>query len=69
MSLPTKSQCAMILAALKAGDRLTTKDARERFGCEHLQGRIHELRQRGHRIETDMIPLPNGKRVAEYRLP
>lgn len=61
------SQQAKILAALKAGRKLTPIDALREFGCFRLGGRICELRQAGHSIETDMVE-EDGKWFARYRL-
>jgi hypothetical protein len=42
-------------------------EALEKFGCFRLGGRIYDLKQRGHKIETVMVEK-NGKRFATYRL-
>jgi hypothetical protein len=61
------SQCEEILRYLQSGKPLTPLEALEKFGCFRLGGRIYELKQQGHKIETNMIKR-NGKRYAEYRL-
>jgi hypothetical protein len=63
----TQSQCAEILRALKAGDRITPIDALHRFGCFRLSARILELKQADHVIEMELVDV-GGKHVAEYRL-
>ena len=67
-SLHTDSQCAQILGHLALGRKLTPLIALDKFDCLRLGGRIFELRARGHKIRSRMIPLPNGKRVAAYEL-
>ena len=62
------TQCARILAHLRDGKRITGLEALGLYGCIHLPRRILDLRERGHRIEREMIRLPNGKRVAEYKM-
>lgn len=60
------TQEAQILAALKAGDRLTPLDALQRFGCFRLSARIYDLRRAGHHINSQVIETRSGKRVAVY---
>jgi hypothetical protein len=62
------SQKTEILHYLKSKRQLTPLDALRRFGCLRLSGRILELRQDGHRIETTMIDVSHDKRVASYLL-
>ena len=62
------SQTHRILGALKQGQRLTPMDALRRFGCFRLGARIHDLRCEGHHIETSMVDVGDGKRVARYSL-
>ena len=64
----SQTQSAQILKALKNGDRLTHLDAEKRFNCLRPGARIYDLKQQGHKIEKQMIVVPNGKCVAEYRL-
>lgn len=68
LTMQPGSQTSKILAYLKAGKRLTPMDALALFGCFRLSGRILDLRRAGHKVITEMLPLPNGKTVAEYRL-
>ena len=63
-----RSQCARILAHLKKGLTITPLEALYNFDCFRLQARIHDLREMGHEIETEMVELPNHKRVARYKL-
>lgn len=61
------SQNERILAALKAGERLTPLQILDRFGCLRASGRIYDLKKQGHNIITDMVKV-GDKRVAQYRL-
>lgn len=64
----SKTQCEMILKALKNGEKLTHLKAEERFKCLRLGARIYDLKQKGHDIQRRMVTVPSGKRVAEYWL-
>lgn len=61
------TQTEWILDNLKRGP-LTPIDALNGCGCFRLAARIADLRQAGHRIETQNKNLANGKTVAEYHL-
>lgn len=68
-----KSQCEMVLDYMKTHKRgITPLKAMERFGIMRLSGRIHDLREMGYPIMTNIIEVPNRygdvSRVAEYRL-
>ncbi len=63
------SQADEILAYLKAGRSLTKLESIQLFGCMNLGGRCWDLREAGHDVQTEMIELPNGKRVARYFIP
>lgn len=62
------SQEQRILNHLQSGKHLTPIEALNRFGCFRLGARIYELKQAGHSITSTLVELPNGKRVASYRL-
>ena len=62
------SQSAAILKYLKEGNSITPLEALEMFGCLRLGARIQDLEAEGYTIDSKMIDLPNGKRVAQYRL-
>ncbi len=64
----TPSQNKLILAYLQGGNSLTGIEALEMFGCFRLPSRINDLRNMGHSIESDRVLLPNGKRVARYKI-
>ena len=63
-----KSQCDMIAAWLEQGFSITSLEALQRFGCMRLASRIHDLRERGMRINACKITTSTGKRVCEYVL-
>lgn len=65
------SQAADILAYLKAGHTLTKLESIQLFGCMNLGGRVFDLHKtpEGRDIQTEMIDLHNGKRIARYSLP
>lgn len=68
-----RSQNEQILHYMQTHKRgITQLKALERFGCLRLSGRIHDLREAGYPISTNIIEVPNRNgeisRVAEYRL-
>ena len=65
----TTSQCANILWHLQNIGPLTHKQAEPLFNCSRLAARVNDLREAGHNIETKMIRLRSGKKVAEYSIP
>lgn len=62
------SQGQQILDHLRSGKHLTAIEALNRFGCFRLAARIKDLKDDGHRIDAQMVELPNGKKVASYRM-
>ena len=67
-ALSAKSQCDMIANWLNNGYSITSLEALKRFGCMRLASRIHDLRERGMKINACKITTPTGKRVCEYVL-
>lgn len=63
-----QTQKQAILAALQDGRSLTPIEALAEFGCFRLGARIHELREEGYAIATDIIQTYGGARIARYRL-
>jgi hypothetical protein len=63
-----KSQCDMIAAWLEQGFSITSFEALNMFGCLRLASRIHDLRERGMKINACKITTSTGKRVCEYVL-
>ena len=68
MDTDTASQMKNILSHLRSGRTLTFLECLNLYGCMNLKGRICDLRRLKHTITTTFIKLPNGKRVAEYKL-
>lgn len=64
----TDTQNAQILAHLKTGKSITPLDALKLYGCFRLGARIFELRQDGHNIHSERVPVGPGKLVASYTL-
>ncbi len=62
------SQSDAILKHLQSGKHLTPLEALQRFGCMRLGARIWDLKKEGHDISSQLVELPNGKRVASYRM-
>lgn len=62
----SQSQAKQIKKYLLDGGKLTFLEALKMFDCARLQARICDLRKEGLQIKTDMILLPNGKRVGQY---
>lgn len=67
-ALKEGSQSARILGFLVHGNTLTQITALNRFNCFRLGARIYALKQRGHKIKSEIVSLRNGKRVAQYSL-
>ena len=68
LSFDRQSQEEMILAHLKSGKAITPLEALNLYGCFRLGARCWDLGQKGYNIVSKMVKLPNGKRVASYRL-
>jgi len=62
------TQCEMILEHLNSGGTLTVLEAIERFGCYACSQRCGELRRAGYPVKSELVELPNGKRVAQYSM-
>ena len=62
----TDSQNALIKGWLLNGYSITQLEALNQFGCFRLAARIADLRDEGFKIETKIVTLENGKRVAMY---
>ena len=61
-----KSQSERILQHLKGGGRLTALNALMFYDCLRLGARIHDLKQQGHVIKSELVSTPNGKHVSQY---
>jgi hypothetical protein len=62
----TDSQNALIKGWLLNGYSITQLEALNQFGCFRLAARIADLRDQGFKIDTKIVTLENGKRVAMY---
>jgi hypothetical protein len=62
----TESQNALIKGWLLNGYSITQLEALNQFGCFRLAARIADLRNQGFKIDTKIVTLENGKRVAMY---
>lgn len=63
-----KSQGEIILSHLTSGRSLTSREAKDLYGCKHLRSRIHDLKTKGHKIKYVTIK-ENGVRVTQYSYP
>jgi hypothetical protein len=62
------TQCKTLLDAFRRGEVLTVSDALHRYGVYALSQRCGDLREMGWNVQGEMIKLPNGKRIAQYKL-
>lgn len=62
-----KSQNKLILEHLEKGKTITQFEAIQKWACLRLAARINNLKERGHKIETEMI-YSNGVRFGKYKL-
>jgi hypothetical protein len=62
------TQNQAIPAHLEAGHNLTALEALHKFKTMRLAARVAELRARGARIESELVSVGVGKKVALYRL-
>ena len=63
-----KPQTKQVLGWLKAGNTITSMQARKLFGIERLAARIGEIRDAGHDVLTTMIHVRNKKVVGRYSM-
>lgn len=61
------SQCDLILQIIKR-DGAISKRVADTYRIENLKGRISDLRQRGHKIDTTFKRDALGKKYASYTL-
>ena len=67
------TQCEKILGFMQTHKRgITPLQAMNHFGCMRLSSRIHDLREQGYNITSDIVEVKNryGEkcRVSQYRL-
>ena len=69
VKVPEKgTQCHTLLLAMQRGERLTVAEALSRYGVYALSQRMGELKRAGWPIESEMVEVKPGTRVARYRL-
>jgi len=62
------NQLETLRQAFERGERLTVAEALSKYGIYALSQRCGELIRDDYPIVSEPITLPNGKRVAQYRL-
>ena len=68
MKLTAKQRLLNFLTKKDGYNTLSVAQARARFGITNVAARIHELRQEGYSIYTNMKVRGDGSKVAVYRL-
>jgi hypothetical protein len=66
--LSSQKQLWTLLEALRRGERLTVANTLDQYGVYALSQRMGELKKLGWPIESKMIEVFSGKRVAAYWL-
>jgi len=61
------SQESQILSHMKRYGSITPLTALDRYGCFRLAARVTDLKDRGHKISTELVKQ-RGKRFARYTL-
>lgn len=64
----TASQNVQIKNYLLEGNKITSLEALNLFGCMRLASRIHDLRDMGLDIHTEKVKTPSGKTVTQYSI-
>lgn len=62
------SQSNHILTFMRERGSITAIEALNHCDCFRLSARIHDLKEEGHKIESNMVKTMSGKMVAEYKL-
>ena len=63
----TTSQAQKIRNYLERGNKITQLEALNLFGCFRLSARIHDIKESGCDVNTEIIEV-NGKKVAQYSI-
>ena len=63
------NQTQQIHDYMKSGKTITAIEALHLFKCFRLASRISDLKRSGVTINSEMIEVSSGKRVAQYSLP
>ena len=65
---PTQQEHILELLRARGPAGLTPLEALEEARCFRLAAVVHRLKEEGHDIESTMVAVPTGKRVARYVL-
>lgn len=65
----TTTQTDKIRDWLLMGNTLTALESLDRFKCWRLGARAWDLRQAGYNVQSMIVKMPSGKRVASYYIP
>lgn len=60
------SQSAKILDYMKNGNKITSKDAYELFGCMTLAQRVADLKEAGHEIKSKQLHVNKQTTISQY---
>lgn len=66
--MATQTEAVLALLRTRGPRGLTALDALGELGVFRLAARVLELHAAGYRITSTIETLPNGKRIARYRL-
>ena len=64
----SKSQNALIIEWMLAGNTITQLEALSMYGCSRLAARIADIRAKGYLVYSEFITTPSGKRIKQYYL-
>ncbi len=64
----TITQNDNVLGYLRLNGSITPAQALRHYGVMRLGARIHELKGKGHSIESKLVKSRNGKHYAKYTL-
>lgn len=56
----------LVQTHLESGRTLTALEALDKYGINRLAARVNELRNAGVAVQSRMVTVASGKRVAEY---
>ena len=64
----SKSQNALILEWMLAGNTITQLEALSMCGCSRLAARIADIRAKGYLVYSEFVTGENGKKFKKYYL-
>jgi hypothetical protein len=64
-----QAQTKRILRDLLRGWKITPLQALKRYSCLRLGARMFDIRRMGIPVESKMVDVGDGKRVAQYWIP